>query len=342
MPSFLITSFYEPKTIGKCLSGLLSDSFLSLKQDFEVLLACPDTQTLFSALQFLEKKFELKKTQKVDSAKPINNQVFSLENNQDLENIELEIYLKNQKIGIFKHIKDPKKGKPKALNLLFQKATKQILILTDGDTFADSKAIVELLEKQQKSHSGLISARPVSADSKNTFWGYTGHLLADSAHLKRSQNKNFPVSGYLFLINLNSLPKDFKLKIPDQVLSDDAYISYLFQAKNLTIEYQPKARVYLKYANNLSDFLNQKRRSLGGFSQLLTYPELKIKKNPRSLLEELKFFFFPLKYAKNLNQLIYSLGLYPLRFYLWVLIFIDQKIFKKDFEKIWVRIESTK
>lgn len=335
MPSFLITSFQEPKTITKCLKGLLSQSFLDLKQDFEVLLACPDLDTLSAGISFLAQNFDLKQTK--------DQKLFSYtQATDDLLGIELEIYLKQQKIGSFKHIKDPKKGKPTALNLLFQKASKDLLILTDGDTFADEQAVCKLLEKKKETKASLVSARPFSLDSKNNFWGYIGHLLADAADLKRMQNQIFPASGYLFLISLEKFKKNFKLQIPEQVLSDDAYISYLFQAKKLKTAYQPEAKVYLKYANNLKDFVNQKRRSLGGFTQLLSYSELDLKQNQRSLLEELKFLFFPLKYAKNLKQLGYSLVFYPLRLYLWLLIFIDQKILRKSFEKTWVRIESTK
>jgi cellulose synthase/poly-beta-1,6-N-acetylglucosamine synthase-like glycosyltransferase len=342
--SFLVTSFKEPGTIKQCLNGLLSDSFLETQKKFELLLACPDTETLFQALLFLQSKFELKL--KINSlSKQKINKNFNLEiskNFDKLDNIILELFLQNQKIGIFKHIKDPQKGKPFALNLLLTEATAEILILTDGDAIADKDAVIKLLEKQKETKASILSARPVSRDSKSNFWGYIGHLLADSAHLKRLQDKTFPASGYLFLIKVSDLKQQTKLQIPDNILSDDAYISYFFQNQGLQADYQPNAKVYIKYSNNLKDFVNQKRRSLGGFNQLLKLKELNLSKNQRNILEELKYFFFPLKYAKNAKELFYSLFLYPLRLYLWMLIWVDQKVLKKDFKQTWVRIESTK
>jgi cellulose synthase/poly-beta-1,6-N-acetylglucosamine synthase-like glycosyltransferase len=354
MISFLITSFKEPKSIPNCLGGLLSQDFLNLQKPFEVLLACPDLETLYAALSFLNNNFLLKIKDQKEPLKIGKNIMLDLKdftsfkNLPNLENIELDLFTlekgldrqnleKIQKIGSFKHIKDPQKGKPWALNLLFKRAAGKIWILTDGDTFTEKTAVCKLLEKESNTKSDLISARPVSTDSKENFWGYIGHLLADSADHKRKNSDFFPVTGYLFLMQAKK-----NLQIPSEVLSDDAYISYLIKNYHGKITYQSKALVYIKYAKNLQDFLNQKRRSLGGFSQLSEFSELNFQKSDRSFKEELKYFFFPLKYAKNLQELFFSILLYPLRLYLWVLIFIDRKILKKDFKKTWVRIESTK
>ncbi len=296
--SFLITAFDEAKTIANCLDTLISPKFVEGKYDFEILLACPDKETHETAKKALKKRG-----------------------------------LENKLI----HVKDQKKGKPMALNLLFHKASGDYWILTDGDTYFDKNASTNLIKKISKKNLDLVSGRPISADKKDNFWGYIGHLLANAAHQRRSEGSFFPASGYLMAI------KARQLRLPSKCLSDDAYISYNIYNSKGKVGYSPESKVYIKYANNLKDFLIQKKRSVGGFVQLLEYPEIQVKKKPtRSIWIEISYVFFPIKYAQNLQQLIWSLGLYPLRLYMWVLIFWERKILQKSFTKTWQRVESTK
>ena len=300
--SFLITPFKEQATIAQCLVGLIDLAFLELNLPFEILLACPDQETHLTAKNWIQSNL-IEKT--------------------NFEN--------------FFWIKDPQQGKPIALNLLFQKATGEILIQTDGDVFPEKKASYFLIQKlQQNPNLKLISGKPKATNPKTNFWGYFGNFLADVANLRRQETKFFPASGYLLALRP---PAPL---LPSQVLSDDAYLSYLFLSQNQTTGYQPKAEVKVKYPTNLKDFFKQKRRSVGGFSQLKQFPEFKNLDQTRSFWIELKYTLLPLKYATNLKELLFSIGFYPIRFWLWILIFWDRKILKKDFESTWQRVESTK
>ncbi|MEI6887058.1 MAG: glycosyltransferase family 2 protein, partial [bacterium] len=189
-------------------------------------------------------------------------------------------------------------------------------------------------------------------DRSSTILGYWGHLLADAAHHKRTvtltknkgrlsakviTNKNFfVISGYLSAIYKP------KWRLPDDVLADDAYMSYKIIEDGKRIAYEPEATVYVKYPNALKDWYNQKARSLGGYIQLWKYGFVTEKTKTRSIWQEIQYFWFPIKYARDVTQLCWSLLLYPVRLILWIKIFYDRKIAKKSFEKTWVRIESTK
>ena len=98
--------------------------------------------------------------------------------------------------------------------------------------------------------------------------------------------------------------------------------------------------VYIKYPTNFSDWIKQKKRSAGGYNQLKYL--LKHKTNDRTLLKESAGILAVLKYPKNIKELFWTFQLIFARIYLWALIFIDINILKKDFKKVWVRIESTK
>jgi len=328
MLSIIVTAYREEKTIAKVVRHLLDSQFSGLgkhKLDsaWELILVAPDVQTRSAAKQ------ELKK---------------------------LAIPETNWQILI-----DQQKGKPVALNMCLAVAKGDWLLLTDGDvTFGKNAVweIVELAEAGQKSHIagaqllGGVSSRPVGKLAKTTMLNYWGKLLADAAHHKRTldltehsegfsrrivpKRKFFPLTGYGMLIrNLNWV-------LPEDILADDAYISYGLHNQGFRLGYAPEARVLVKYPTKLSDYFKQKKRSTGGYLQLWQYGVVRPETKSRSFWRELEYFWFPIRYAQNLREVIWSLLLYPTRAWLWLLIFWERKVQKKSFKKTWVRVESTK
>jgi cellulose synthase/poly-beta-1,6-N-acetylglucosamine synthase-like glycosyltransferase len=234
-------------------------------------------------------------------------------------------------------IKDDGKGKPAALNKAFKIAKGDILILSDGDVYIDKNSINYLLDKFQNEKIGAVSGHPVSINNKNTKLGYWSHLLTYIADLRRKKaiiiGKKFYCSGYFYAIR-NGLVTS----IPETTLSDDGLVSYMIHKQGYKIEYSPESKVYVKYPDNLTDWIKQKKRSAGGYNQIKNWT----KKDMRSFSKESFGIFQVLQYPKNIKEFFWTFQLIFLRLYLWFLIFIDINLKKKDFEKIWVRIESTK
>lgn len=313
MVSVIITSFKEPKTIGHCIAAIANRKYSGIPAQFEIIQVSPDVQTLRAGQKEARK----------------------------------------QGLGTKKYIqiKDPKKGKPYALRMAFKKAKGDILILTDGDTYFEKDSVKKLLEPFENEKVGGVSGRPVSQDKKDNMYGYWGHLLSDSAHDRRVNTKKlakdkeyyisgktfFPMSGYIMAV------RNMDIKLPSNALSDDAYISYFIRNKGLEVAYAPKAICYVKYPTNFKDYLKQKVRSIGGFTQLKQMGIFKKDKQSRSFWIELKYTGFVLKYAKNIREFIWSLFLFPTRLFTWIAIFWERGILKKDMPKSgWERIESTK
>jgi poly-beta-1,6-N-acetyl-D-glucosamine synthase len=237
----------------------------------------------------------------------------------------------------FQILTDPQTGKPNAINFALTQIHSDWIICTDGDIALYSDSIPTLIEQIQnlKPNYAAVSARPVSIDSKDNFWGYIGHLLADSADLKRSQASNYFVSGYLCAYQKSKITP-----LPASTLVDDAQFSIQILQQNLDIRYVPIAKVGVKYPTNCKDWFIQKRRSAGGYRELKEQiKSLNLQSTQRSLRNELEFILYPVQYAKSPKELIYSLELYPLRLLLWILIFKDGIIKPK---KAWERVESTK
>lgn len=261
-------------------------------------------------------------------------------------------------IANYKNIKwlkliDPLRGKPHALNLAFQKAKGDILILTDGDVFLGEKSIRLLVSAFKNPKVMGATGRPVSLNTKRNFFGYISHLLADAAHHKRlttlrgiksgksrvfvgSKLNFFVLSGYALGM------RNFQLQIPEDTLVDDAYLSYVLLSKGGKLEYVPDAKVFVSYPTNLKDWYKQKLRAVGGYVQLWKYNVITKDTKVRNFWKELGYFWFPIKYARNIRELFWSLKLYPLRLFMWMVIFYQQKIRKRSFDEIWVRVESTK
>ncbi len=333
MISFLLTAFHEENTIGKAIDCLVTPEYSGYTGDFELLLGCPDPETYAAAI------------------------------------------IKVKELGIenkFKWVQDPGKkegkGKPTGLNMLVNAAKGDILIFTDGDVYFDKNAVIEIIKTFEDPEVQLTTGRPVSGDSINSMMGYFGHLLADAAHHKRniellgtispttkliSKTGFFPVSGYIWALRksfINKLPKTKEMVggkeitgiFPEHTLVDDAFVSYLVHNSGGKIGYAPEARAFVKYPTNLNDYFKQKKRSTGGYVQLWEHGVVRPETKSRSFGKELEYFWFPIKYAKSLKQFWWSLMLYPTRLWLWIMIFWERRVTKKDFVKTWVRIESTK
>jgi cellulose synthase/poly-beta-1,6-N-acetylglucosamine synthase-like glycosyltransferase len=246
-----------------------------------------------------------------------------------------------RKHPVVKHVRDQGKGKPAALNKAFQLAKGDILILTDGDVYISENAIHKLLKKLQDDKVGAVSARPVSISPKNTMLGYWSHLLTDAgAHLTRlervKRGEFIVVSGYLF-----AMKRVFE-KIPEDALADDGVMSHMIWQKGYKIDYADKALVYVKYPTIFKDWMLQKKRSTGGYTQIKKYfgenlPRMRTFKN-----EALHGAWKALTYPKTPKEISYTITLFLARLYLWLRIYIDLRSEKIDFQKTWKRVETTK
>lgn len=314
MISIIITAYKEPETIQKAIECIINANYSGINEKFELIQVSPDDETLINGKNAWEKF--------------------------------------NPSNGEFVQIKDPLKGKPFALNMAFKQAKGDILILTDGDVYFGPNAITHLIKPFENKEVGGVTGRPKSEDKKNYLMGYIGNLLADAAHHKRmvalknltsgksnvfvSKSKFFPMSGYIMAI------RNLKIELPDDVLADDAYISYHIHNLGLKLEYAPEAEVFVKYPKTLSDYFKQKKRSIGGYVQLWKYGVVKEKTKSRSFFIELQYFWFPFKYATNLKEFFWSVLFFPIRLWTWLAIFWERKILNKNFTQTWVRIETTK
>jgi cellulose synthase/poly-beta-1,6-N-acetylglucosamine synthase-like glycosyltransferase len=312
MISILFTAWKEERTVGRALETLLN----GYQGELEILCAIPDQPT-------------------IDALKAKATELGYAD-----------------KVWISDLCADGKpKGKPRELAYLMDHAQGNYWILGDGDIYFGDNVINKLISHFNSPDVMAVTGRPVSGDTKDTMMEYYGHLLADAAHHKRmidltnnpgrsreliKKRPFFPVSGYLYALRKTNI------RPAADTLVEDAYISHEIHRRGGRIAYAPEAIAYISYPKTLSDYFKQKKRSVGGYVQLWQYGFVTKDNNTRSFARELEYFWFPIQYATNLKQLWWSLLLYPIRLWLWIKIFWERRILKKDFNKTWVRIETTK
>jgi cellulose synthase/poly-beta-1,6-N-acetylglucosamine synthase-like glycosyltransferase len=239
-----------------------------------------------------------------------------------------------------KVLRDAGKGKPAALNRGLEAATGDIIVMTDGDVFIEKGALAALLAPFSDPQVGAVTGRPVSISPRSTMLGYWSHLLTDAgAHEERldrdQRNQFFVCSGYLYAIRSHLIAH-----IPEDALAEDAVISHMIAEQDYAIRYVPTARVWVKYPSTYEDWLKQKIRSAGGYTQpVIANSRLQM----RSFRHEASGGALrALGYPRSLREFLWTLALFAARLHLWLLIFWKVRIRRQALVQLWQRVESTK
>lgn len=306
MIHIIITACGEPNTTERAIRAFLEQD---IKEDYEIIVSDPFTETKW----MIEEKFP-----------------------------------DNSKIRFFD---DPGKGKSNALNMLFSeiypKGKNDILILTDGDVYVSNESVKSILNKFEKAHVGCVSGRPVSVNPRNDKYGYWSHFLVDvgaheiSRKRRYEKGKFLETTGYLFAFR-NGLIK----KIPLDV-AEDTIIPYFIYNLGYTIAYAEGAKVYVKWPTNFKDWMKQKKRAADAHTKLTKYVKdfPKVKSFSGELISGLIYLPKLFSYPRNFKEFIWTLELFPVRFYMWVSLFIDLHLKKKTYSDGWredLEVESTR
>ena len=124
-------------------------------------------------------------------------------------------------------------------------------------------------------------------------------------------------------------------------VAEDAIIPYLFYKKNYKLVYVDKAVIKVKYPTNINDWVKQKVRSIKSHEALNKY--LKKEKNMRmkTFLNEILHGYIALTFPRNIKEVYWTLLLFPVRLYIWLLALYQIKIKKDYYKATWSRSKST-
>ncbi len=238
-----------------------------------------------------------------------------------------------------RHIADPQRGKPAALNVGLQAARGEFVIFSDGDVAVEAGALAALLAPFADAAVGATTGRPISVSPHATCLGYWSHLLTDSAHTVRARRdatgEFLLCSGYLFAARRALLPP-----IPEDALAEDAVISHRLAEQGYRIRYAPAARVAVKYPATYNDWLRQKVRSAGGYAQ--EYVRCSPVQMRSARLEVREGTRLALGYPRAAREWLWTLLLFVARLHLWGLVFLNVRVLRRPLAALWQRVETTK
>jgi cellulose synthase/poly-beta-1,6-N-acetylglucosamine synthase-like glycosyltransferase len=238
-----------------------------------------------------------------------------------------------------RHVDDPQRGKPTAVNAGLEAADGELLVLSDGDVVVDEGALEPLLAPFSDPDVGAVSGHPISVNPRDTQMGYWSHLLTDAIHrmrLRRDRQERFLLcSGYLFAFR-----KPLVERVPEDALAEDAVISHRIAHQGCRIRYAPQARVYVRYPTTYSDWLRQKVRSAGGYAQ--TYVRESPVRMRSAWLEVKTGTWMALTYPRLPREFLWTLLLFLARLHLWLLVLIKVRLLRRPLDALWRRVDSTK
>lgn len=370
--TIIITSYKEPLTIKKSIRAIVEQEYSFIeKNEVELIVVAPDFETISSAKKELESQriiVNFKVIKDEGQGKPVAlTLAFQNASGDVLILTDGDVYIaKNsienllEKLVITEIRKKPEKQEKENIEINSKEKERQSESVKT-EIRAENIHNQSLTEEDEL--VGGISGHPISQNKKDNRFGYYSHLFCEAANQRRIKHPDTPMSGYLYAFKWspiwksskseieknkahgyknNSLPdlninigekiRESIYPIPKEIRAEDAYISAKIQSLGYATLYEPKASVYVKFPENMSDWIKQKTRSLGGNVQI---------QHKRNIFEDLTMLLFPIKYAQTPKELYWSLTLYPLRLYLWIKIYLNH--LNKNYKSgAWERIESTK
>lgn len=238
-----------------------------------------------------------------------------------------------------RHVADPQRGKPAALNAGLKAVRGDVIVFSDGDVLVAEGALPPLLAPFADPQVGAVSGHPVSTNPRDTVLGYWSHLLTESIHqmrLARDEAGQFLVcSGYLFACRRSLITH-----VPEDALAEDAVISHRVAEQGYRIRYAPEARVFVKYPTTYRDWLRQKVRSAGGYIQ--DYVRRSPLRMRSAWLEVIQGTRLALRYPRTAREFFWTLLLFLARLHLWLLVFVKVRLLRCPLHDLWQRVETTK
>ena len=148
-----------------------------------------------------------------------------------------------------------REGKSSAINLFLKAVKTPVVVLESADTLPLFYTIENLVIPFSDPNVGMCGGHPLPQNNPDSFLGFTNHLLWTLHHLLSLER---PKMGELVAFR-NIVPS-----IPVESAVDETSIEAFFAQKKMQILYLPKAMVLNKGAENIADFIKQRRRIYAG------------------------------------------------------------------------------
>jgi cellulose synthase/poly-beta-1,6-N-acetylglucosamine synthase-like glycosyltransferase len=178
-------------------------------------------------------------------------------------------------------VESERKGKASALNLIIKNAKGDIIVQTDGDVVIGKGAVHYLVKPFKNPKIGGISGNPIPIiPESNMFYDWTLMSYRKMDELRKQESAEgifWHMSGYLLAFRKKAL-----LSVPFAKGAVDAWMGKIIKDNGYNLEYEPKAKVFVKAPLTIKDFIAQKARVRAGYYLL--------PKGPRTVKKEILWF----------------------------------------------------
>jgi cellulose synthase/poly-beta-1,6-N-acetylglucosamine synthase-like glycosyltransferase len=241
------------------------------------------------------------------------------------EDIVREFSQKDNRIKLL--IQRERKGKASAINMFLLKTTSEIIVLSSADILPEHDAIERLVIPFQNTKIGMTGGRATPINPKDTFMGFTVHLLWELHH---EISLEHPKLGEVIAFR-----KIFD-QITEETAVDEAYIESCILKSGLQLCYVPEAIIRNKGAETAKDFIKQRRRIAAGHLHLKHTTTHQV--STRSPMRIIKLLLK--KIPREPKYILWSIGAMALEAWARFLGYID--IFLHKNPVIWPIAKTTK
>jgi cellulose synthase/poly-beta-1,6-N-acetylglucosamine synthase-like glycosyltransferase len=242
------------------------------------------------------------------------------------ENVVRHYMQRDQRIKLL--VQPRREGKASAINLFLENASGDIIIVESADTIPAEGTLEKLIVPFRDPKVGMTGARPIPINSKNSFIGFTVHLLWELHH-KIALAK--PKLGELVAF------RNIIREIPKDTAVDEASIEAMIKERGYELRYISEAIVNNKGPENIRDFIKQRRRIAAGHLYVAKKQHFKV--STMSPLRIFKALFQELSWHPK--EIVWTAGAIMLELVGRGLGFYDFYL-KKENPYIWDIADSTK
>lgn len=157
-------------------------------------------------------------------------------------------------------VQKKRRGKIEAINIFIAKAKEELLIMANADNIPARNCLQEVINPLSDKNVGLSGPQMICLNKGDGFFAYVNHLIWRLHH--KISLKDPKMSSFV------AFRKSEIGRIPSGAIIDEPALEAMMQSRGKVIIYCPEARVYLKGAENFSDYCQQRRRNHFGYLSL--------------------------------------------------------------------------
>ena len=181
------------------------------------------------------------------------------------DEIVSKIAEKDQRIKLISE--KERRGKAQALNIFFDVAKGDVLVVVSADTKPAQDSLAKLIDSMEKEKAGGACAKTIPKSKNQTFLDFWNIFLWKvSNKVLYEEWKHGTLSrlgGDMWAIKKGIVPH-----IPRNIINDDVFLGMALKKKGWKIAFVPSAKVFIGTPKTVKEYIQQRERIVIGHKQI--------------------------------------------------------------------------